>query len=546
MGAGPVGLAIALGLARRGVAVTVVEADVSVSLGSRAICVSRHSLEILDRLGAGSAVVCEALPWIGGRSYFREQEILSFRMPESAHDVRPPMVNISQGVLEQVLVDTAAGMSDIEIMWGVRVTGVVPGEDAVALEVDTTDGPRVVEADWVVAADGARSAVRGLLGMSMRGTSYEGRYVIADIHLPADLPAERRVWFDPTSAPASTIIMHRQPGDIWRVDYQLRPDEDADRELTTERIRERITRHLAWLGIETPWTLEWSSLYRAHAVSLDDYRHGRVVFAGDAAHLVPIFGVRGLNSGFEDADTLAWQLAAVVHGTAPAALLAAYSTERHAAWEQNIASAEKSTRIMSPQHAGEVATRDAVLALAVHEPAFRPLMDPRQSTATHARCSPLSWWGFAAGLGVQSGDPLVDQVVDVVEPDGFTRESTLFAQLGSGFAVVGIDVAEAELAALTERVAADVEPETAVAVAVTTGAHPGAVRLRDAALILGQPGDVVVVRPDGLVLCRVPAADRIRLWEVGSGLRWVGAPGATPASPAGPTRNRRWNTCGPR
>ena len=531
VGAGPVGLATALGLARRGVAVTVVEAGDGVSHGSRAICISRHSLEILDRLGAGDAVQQEALPWIGGRSYFREHEILSFRMPETAHDVRPPMVNISQGVLEQLLVDVAEESADIEILWGLRATGVDVGDNGVTLTVESVEGTRTLEADWVVAADGARSVVRGLLGLSMRGTSYEGRYVIADIHMPTALSSERRVWFHPQSAPDSTIIMHRQPGDIWRVDYQLRPDEDAERELAGERIHERIDRHLSWLGLDDPWTLEWSSLYRAHAISLDDYVHGRVVFAGDAAHLVPIFGVRGLNSGFEDADTLAWQLGAVVHGTALPALLAAYSTERREAWAQNISSAEKSTRIMSPQHVGEVATRDALLELAVHEPAFRALMDPRQSTATNAHRSPISWAGLPGSAGARPGDPLVDQAVDVADAEG-TRESALFAEFGDGFAVVGVDVAPSELAPIVDRIAAELGPEPVRAVHLTTAENGPGVRLRDRDIVLGRPGDVLVVRPDGLVLCRVPQTGRERLGALGVELGRGMAPGPVRIEPA--------------
>ena len=325
--------------------------------------------------------------------------------------------------------------------------------------------------------------------------------------------------------------MHRQPGDIWRVDYQLRPDEDAERELAGERIHERMDRHLSWLGLDDPWTLEWSSLYRAHAISLDDYVHGRVVFAGDAAHLVPIFGVRGLNSGFEDADTLAWQLGAVVHGTALPALLAAYSTERREAWAQNISSAEKSTRIMSPQHVGEVATRDALLELAVHEPAFRALMDPRQSTATNAHRSPISWAGLPGSAGARPGDPLVDQAVDVADAEG-TRESALFAEFGDGFAVVGVDVAPSELAPIVDRIAAELGPEPVRAVHLTTAENGPGVRLRDRDIVLGRPGDVLVVRPDGLVLCRVPQTGRERLGALGVELGRGMAPGPVRIEPA--------------
>lgn len=531
VGAGPVGLAAALGLARRGIQVTVVEAGTGVSYGSRAICFSRHSLEILDRLGVGPPMTQLSLAWTGGRSFYREHEVLGFRMPVADHDVRPPMVNVSQGVAEQLLVDAVHEDDDVEILWGVRVAGVESTPDGVAVDLQTTEGARRLHARWVVAADGARSDVRRLLGLSMRGTSYEGRYVIADIHLPADLPAERRVWFDPDSAPGSTIIMHRQPNDIWRVDYQLRPDEDVEHELAPERIQERITRHLKWLGVDTPWTLEWSSVYRAHSLSLDDYVHGHVLFAGDAAHLVPIFGVRGLNSGLEDADTLAWQLAAVVRGTAEPSLLAAYSAERRDAWAQNIANAGKSTRIMSPESVGDVLTRDALLALAVHEPEFRPLIDPRQSTATHTRHSPLTWQGLHKGEGLNPGDPLTDQAVEVMTASG-PLSSTLFAELGTGFAIIGIDVEPTDLLSVQQRMTTVPSPDPVRTAVVSTAADggPGTIRLLDDRLVLGQPGDVLVIRPDGLILCRVAHPERDRLDDLVCALRRGAAPAATPTT----------------
>ncbi|GAA2775711.1 FAD-dependent oxidoreductase [Saccharopolyspora taberi] len=469
VGAGPVGLALALGLARRGVRVTVLEAGDSVSHGSRAICLSRHSLEVLERLGVGERFAELSLPWTSGRSYYRDTEVLAFDMPHSAADVRPPMVNISQSVAEQVLVDEVARTDGCDVHWHCRVEDCTPHADHVVVSVGTPDGAREIRADWVLAADGARSAVREALGLRLNGTSYEGRYVIADIHWRAALPTERRVWFDPPSNPGSTIILHRQPDDIWRVDYQLRPGDDPEAETDHDRIRDRISRHLDWLGNDRPWTLEWASIYRAHSRSLDSYRHGRVLFAGDAAHLVPIFGVRGLNSGLEDADTLAWMLPLVLRGEAGEALLDAYSAERCDAWRQNIEQAEKSTLFMTPGTRGYELTRDAVLALANRRPVLRELINPRQSSATHARNSPLTLPSGTGGL--LPGDPV---------PDRALGASSLNAKRGNGFALLGGT------------------PEAASAMAGRLGA---AVTALDP-----EPGsdDVLVVRPDGLLLGRFP------------------------------------------
>ncbi len=370
VGAGPVGMAVALGLAQRGIRVTVLEAADAVSFGSRAICISRHSLEVAHRLGFGEVVEATALPWLGGRSYFREAEVLSFRMPMAEHDVRAPMVNIGQSELEQIMVDRILADPLVTLAWRAEVVGFHDDGSVVEVGVSTAEGLRTLRASWVVATDGGRSRMRELAGLDLEGTSYEGRYVIADIHWPSDLPVERRVWFDPPTNPGSTVLMHRQPHDIWRVDYQIDPRADVDAELQEGRIRERIAQHLDWLGNDVPWTLEWHSLYMAHARALDNFVHGRVIFAGDAAHLVPIFGVRGLNSGLEDAETLAWMLAAVIDDRAEPALLQAYAVERHSAWEQNVNNAAKSTRIMTPGTQGYVDTREAILRLSAAYPAL--------------------------------------------------------------------------------------------------------------------------------------------------------------------------------
>ena len=158
VGAGPVGLAAALGLARRGVKVTLLEQDNSVCYGSRAICLSRHSLEVLDRLGAGDAVTRQAVPWFSGRSYLRDVEVLRFDMPHAGRDPHPPMVNISQSAAAQVLADAAGQHPNITLAWQHPVLFVSPRADGVEVTVDTPEGLRDLTARWLVAADGAATA----------------------------------------------------------------------------------------------------------------------------------------------------------------------------------------------------------------------------------------------------------------------------------------------------------------------------------------------------------------------------------------------------
>lgn len=503
VGAGPVGLATAIGVAQRGIDVTLIDSGTTASFGSRATCYSRHTMEIADRLGYGDALAARALAWEGGRSFYRDQEVLRFRMPHSSHSFRPPMVNIGQCEYEDMQLAVIDQTPNINVMWGTTVKDIATDKDGVTLTVDTAHGERTLRADRVVASDGGRSKIRELMGLRLEGTAYEGQYVIADIHWKLPLPTERMVWFDPPSNPGSTVIMHKQPSDIWRIDYQLAPGEDIEAETTTKAITARITKHLAWLesnGTITsePWTLEWHRFYKALALALPSFvaGHNRVVFAGDAAHLVPIFGVRGLNSGMEDADTLAWTLAAVAHGDADESLLEAYSVERRDAWQQNISNASKSTLVMTPGTEGYRMTRDALLKVASAFPEYGHLIDPRQSSPTHAFRSPLTVAGQRKGL--QAGEPLEDRRITV---DGV--KTSFFKLRGPGFAVYGAGrSSQKDVNAVANRLQAALPHERVTSMLLEEGNDGGAIEAWGC-----EEGEIVIVRPDGLVLARGLASE---------------------------------------
>ena len=388
-GGGPVGLTLAAGLSRHGVPVVVLHPSGSVSFGSRATCLSRRSLEIWERFGVAEKAVAMGLGWTRGRSFWREHLVLEFEMESMAGQKHPPMINLQQCYMEQFLVDELLRRDSVDLRWHSRVIAVDSRPDSVHLTVETPGGGYEIEADYVVACDGARSFLRQALGLRMEGTSYEGRYLIADITLQRNGPVERRAWFDPPSNPGSTVLAHWQPGDILRIDYQLRPEENEEEELQEARVRARIGAHLQMLGEKQDYHLLFSSLYRAHCLTLPEYRSGRIFFAGDAAHLVPIFGVRGLNSGIDDAANLAWKLARVLRGQAADPLLASYSEERVFAARENIRQARKSTLFMTPPTRGHECMRDAALSLAVSNELARHLVNPRQTTAVTFTSSPL-------------------------------------------------------------------------------------------------------------------------------------------------------------
>jgi 3-(3-hydroxy-phenyl)propionate hydroxylase len=382
-GAGLIGRATALALAKLGVPCVLLEAEQQVCEGSRAIVFTRRTLEILQQIGADKAVTASGLPWRHGNSFYRGQRVFRMDAPHSGNERFFPMTNLQQQFLEQTLHDLVQAQPLIEMRWGhkvIRVANAGLEGSAAQLEIDTPQGSYLQAADHVVACDGARSALRSLLGLKLEGSSYEGRFVIADIRIQLPLPTERLAFFDPVWNPGNTVLMHRQPLDMWRVDYQLPPDETPEQALSHESLTARINAQLAMIGHGgTAWELDWSSVYSARALTLPDYRHGRVLFAGDAAHLLPIFGVRGANTGFQDAQNLAWKLAAVVKGQSAPGLLDSYSHERVAAAREIVQEAGKSTRFMTPPTRGFRLVRDAVLSLSLTQEFVRPLYHWRTS-----------------------------------------------------------------------------------------------------------------------------------------------------------------------
>lgn len=388
-GAGPIGLTAALTLARYGIPSVVLEKKSTFNDGSRAICIARPSMHILERIGAVEPFLAKSLGWRFGRSYFRGREVYRLEMAHSDSEKFLPMYNLQQQYIEQYLWDTAARNHLIEIRWASEVTGVEVLEEGVTLDVASPFGTYRLNAAYVLAADGARSSVRSMLGLRLKGENYEGRYVIADIRMAHDFPTERRAFFEPASNPGGTVLIHKQPDDIWRLDYQLRDDESDVDAIREENLRPRLQAILGDIGYCGPWELEWWSIYTANTLCLDDYKHGRVVFIGDSAHIVPIFGVRGLNNGLADAYNIGWKLAYVLNGRAEPRLLDSYSPERRGATLDVFANATKSTRFMTPPTRGWKLAREAALSLAISHAFTRELANPRQMQPYTYADSPL-------------------------------------------------------------------------------------------------------------------------------------------------------------
>ncbi|MFD4840435.1 FAD-dependent oxidoreductase [Achromobacter sp. NPDC058515] len=504
-GGGPVGLTLAALLAEYGIASLTVEADDDYCSGSRAICISRRSQEILGWVDADQPLMATGLAWTGGRSYFRDREVLHFEMPHDPLQRYAPMVNIQQYAIEEYAhqaMQRRPGLAALQ--WSARVLGLQTDPDGVSVQVQAGDQRQTVRADWLIACDGGRSTVREAMGLKLEGMQYEGRYVIVDIEQESQRPVERLAWFDPPSNPGSTLLMHRQPGNVWRVDYQIRDGEDPEEAVKPENVLPRVQSHLDMIGETAPWKPLWISIYNAKCLTLDRYRHGRVLFAGDAGHLVPIFGVRGLNSGLDDAGNLAWKLAWVLKGQAPDSLLDSYSVERVHATRQNLAYGAKSTEFMAPPDFGFRLMREAALRLALVDEAVRPLINPRQSAPISYDASPLNLDDGApqAGPATAPGQPAPDALL---QEGGAPRY--LSACFGAGFVALAL-APDAALSAELD----------ALAAATQDAPHPlrvlraGADGLRDAHGQLRQrygdaPSTVYLLRPDGYVLGRWTAPD---------------------------------------
>jgi len=386
VGAGPVGLTLAIDLRLRGIDVTLVDEDDTVSTGSRAICWAKRSLEIFDRLGVARPIVERGITWNKGRVFHRDREVYGFDLlPEAAHAF-PAFVNLQQYHVEEALVGRAESVG-VELLWKHRVTGLdLRGQPT--LKVETPEGASTIEADWILACDGARSQVRRLMGLPFTGQVFEDRFLIADVHMQADFPTERWFWFDPPFHPGGSALLHRQADDIWRIDLQLGRDADPVEERKPERV---IPRLQAMLGADKRFEIDWVSVYTFQCRRLDRFRHRRVFFLGDAAHQVSPFGARGGNSGIQDADNLGWKLALVLDGKAPERLLDSYDAERGPAADENILHSTRATDFITPKTEMSRLFREAALSLAgEHAFARRFINSGRLSSACVQKSSPLN------------------------------------------------------------------------------------------------------------------------------------------------------------
>ncbi len=506
VGAGPVGLCAAIDAALRGQSVVLLDEDDTVSIGSRGVCYAKRTLEIFDRLGVGESVVAKGVTWNVGRTFHREREVFAFNLQPEAGHRRPGMVNLQQYHLEQRLVERAQALPGVDLRWRHKVLAVTPEADGAWLDVETPDGPYRLHCDWLVVADGAKSPIRRSLGLDIEGRVFQDRFLIADVVLDGEpYPAERterRFWFDPPFHRGQSVLMHREADGVWRIDFQLGWDADPEVEKQPERVTERL-RHLfdtqGWSHIAC--TLEWVSVYTFQCRRMAKFRHGRLLFVGDAAHQVSPFGARGANSGVQDTDNLMWKLDLVLRGLAPEALLDSFDAERTAAADETRLTSTRATDFMTPKSHASRVLRDAVLGLAAEHPFARALVNSgRLSVPAWLTGSPLNTSDEDAFAGwMVPGAPADDA------PLG---RGWLLAQLPPGFALLCFGDAAGDTAGEAPGSTLEALARDPVPVHVLRLPAQGLAAQRYDA----QPGTAYLLRPDQHVAARWrhPDAARVR------------------------------------
>ncbi len=421
VGGGPTGLSLALDLGLKGHRVTLLNQLDFIAAGSKAICFAKRTLDIWYRLGVGAAMVERGVIWNVGKIFWGDDPdpVHQFDMLPVTDQQMPGFINLQQYHVETILVQALAALPNVDIRWGHKALALSQMPGQIRLDVTTLDGKAYqIESRWLIACDGHKSDIRHMMALDFEGRVFEDNFLIADVKFKEQRPSERWFWFDPPFNPGQSALLHKQPDDVWRLDFQL--GWNIDREACIKpAFVEPLVRGM--LGDDVEFAQEWYSVYTFQCRRMARFVHGNVIFAGDAAHLVSPFGARGCNGAIADIDNLGWKLDLVLRNKAPPALIESYDHEAIITADENILNSARATDFMTPKTQASRAFRNAVLELARTEDFARPFINSgRLSTAVPYRDSPLNTPDVSGDdwAGIAPGAPALDAPLD----DGWLLE----------------------------------------------------------------------------------------------------------------------------
>lgn len=405
VGAGLGGLTLGVDLLQRGVPVVLVDEDNTVGVrgaASRGICYAQKSLEIFARLGIYDRIAAKGVQWQVGRTMDGSDEVYCFDLRDSASasvSVQPPFINIQQYYIELFLVERflalAPSVAGSSLRWQTRVAACSQADGAASLALTTPQGDYTVRTQWVVDASGVHSAIRTGFDLPVNGIKGEDRWCISDVRFKTEPAAERLTWIQAPFNDNRAVWQHLMADGVWRLDYQMAANTDMVQASRAEVVTERLQKQF---GPDVAFELIWVGPYGYRSQMLNDFQHGRVLFVGDAAHVMSPFGARGGNSAIQDADNLAWKLAAVLQGAAAPALIKTYSSERVPAAQENIEVTRRTMRFLAAKPGIETTLRRAVLALARQYPFARKHVNTGRMSVASTYPSPFP----QGGLSVQN------------------------------------------------------------------------------------------------------------------------------------------------